>query len=102
MVAKRSVLADHCEAFGRDISSIECSTQAVLAPSLSPSQVTDLKNTYGGRAVLGGSSEEMLDYAGALADAGTDEFILADWAFVDRSERAEAFERFWTEVASAL
>jgi F420-dependent oxidoreductase-like protein len=75
---KRAVLGEHCEAVGRDPSTIRCAVNVGLA-------YTDdsLREQFGALAdgikpgVLTGSDDEIIDRVGRYADAGADQINIA-------------------------
>ena len=100
--AKRAVLAQHCEEFGRDPATIRCSTQALVQITDDPAAARRFEEATDGRPTLAGSPAAIVDRVGALVEAGADELIVPDWPWDDPTERAEQLHRFITEVAPAF
>lgn len=97
---KAAVLERHCADVGRDPSEIRRSAQALLYPedeSGVPDGVRALKRFL---PSMGGSVEELRDVVGAYAEAGLDELVVPDFTYPDRSQKLEAYDRFFSEVAS--
>jgi F420-dependent oxidoreductase-like protein len=75
---KRGVLRQHCDAAGRDPSSITCAVNVGLAFS-----EESIRNQFGGLTdmirpgVLTGSDEQILDTVGRYRDAGADQINIA-------------------------
>ena len=91
---KSDVLARHCEAVGRDPSTIARSAQVLV----------DLDGQAGewrrSMPTVRGSVAQVQDLLQGYADAGVDEFVLPDWNLGTGSRRRDALDRFLTEVAA--
>jgi alkanesulfonate monooxygenase SsuD/methylene tetrahydromethanopterin reductase-like flavin-dependent oxidoreductase (luciferase family) len=100
MLAERTaVLLRHCDAEGRDPSTISRSAQAIVAlpdPSPPPAE----RWARSGMPMLAGSIAEMQDRLGAYAAADLDELIVPDFALGTGSARLDALDRFLAEVAA--
>jgi len=94
-----AVLQRHCDAIGRDVSEIHCSTQT-LVRFTAPGEELPARLQRPDGAMLTGGSAEMQDQMGQWAAAGVDEFIVPDFAIGRGAQRLEAFDRFITEVAA--
>ena len=97
MVHKQSVLDAHCRDVGRDPSEIQRSACALL-------MMTEDRDLLGrarasGRAVLGGSNDEIRQAVQAYVDAGVDEMIIPDFALGSNArQRIEQMDRFVEEI----
>jgi alkanesulfonate monooxygenase SsuD/methylene tetrahydromethanopterin reductase-like flavin-dependent oxidoreductase (luciferase family) len=88
---KNEVLDRHCEAIGRDPSSVRRTGQALVGIRDEPVQPQQ-----GARPAVVGSPEQVAEAMAAYADAGVDEFIVPCF---DTYERAgTTLERFMAEV----
>ena len=97
MVHKQSVLDAHCRDVGRDPSEIQRSACALL-------MMTEDRDLLGrarasGRAVLGGSNDEIGQTVQAYVDAGVDEMIIPDFTLGSNArQRIEQMDRFVEEI----
>lgn len=98
LVATRAVLDRHCEALDRDPSEISTSTQALLCPGGTQTEINLFREAWSSRPVIYGTDEQMRDQIGAYETAGADELILCDWGIPDPSRRIDSYDR----VASLL
>jgi probable F420-dependent oxidoreductase len=93
--AARRDLLRACEQVGRDPGTIRCSVNALLD--------LDGETPAAGRAVVSGSTQQVVDAMGAYAEAGFDEFNLPDGNLGDTlGERRERLARFRSEVIDRL
>lgn len=99
---KLDVLARHCETIDRDPAEVRCSVNTYLAMHDEPDVVERLRESAGGRPVLAGSPQQIVDQLAALKDAGVDELVVADWNLDDPTERTQTLERFASEVLTAF
>jgi alkanesulfonate monooxygenase SsuD/methylene tetrahydromethanopterin reductase-like flavin-dependent oxidoreductase (luciferase family) len=99
---KLDVLARHCETIGRDPAGVRCSVNTYLAMGDEPDVVERLSDSAGGRPVLAGSPQQIVDQLASLEDAGVDEVVIADWNLDNPTERTETLERFASEVLTAF
>jgi alkanesulfonate monooxygenase SsuD/methylene tetrahydromethanopterin reductase-like flavin-dependent oxidoreductase (luciferase family) len=100
--AKSAVLDRHCEALGRDPSTIRRSTQALLFMSDDISWLDRRRGEQVDEPRLIGIPAEILDQVGAYADAGVDELIIPDWTMGSVSRRRDTCDQFMAEVASSF
>jgi alkanesulfonate monooxygenase SsuD/methylene tetrahydromethanopterin reductase-like flavin-dependent oxidoreductase (luciferase family) len=91
-----------CDAVGRDPTTVRRSAQAMVF--FADDSARAAKIVEGGDdRVIAGSSEHIVEQMGRYAELGVGEFIMPDFNFsASESQRAEAFDRFWTEVATQL
>jgi len=91
--AKGAILERHCEALGRDATTIARSAQVVvnLDGTGSPFERMPSVNV---------SVAEMQDLLGRYQQARVDEFILPDWNLGTGTARCDIIDRFMTEVAA--
>ena len=83
---KREVLAQHCEAVGRDVGEIRCAVNVAAAVDEDAlTQQFGKLNDYVRPAALMGSGDQMVDRVGAYVDAGADQINLALRAPWDRA-----------------
>jgi F420-dependent oxidoreductase-like protein len=88
---KNEVLDRHCEAIGRDPSSIRRMCQALVGFTETPAEPQQ-----GARPMVVGTPEQVAETMAAYADAGVDEFIVPCF---DRVDRARAVvDRFMADV----
>src|SRR5689334_16804510 len=75
---KAAVLDAHCERLGRDPSSIERSTQAMLCVTDDQARADAFLEQHApsGRAAIAGTAAEVADQVAAYAGVGVDEFIV--------------------------
>lgn len=99
---KLDVLAQHCDAIGRDPTEVRCSVNTYLAMHDEPAVVEQLRASAGARPVLAGSPEQVMEQLSALEAAGVDEVIIADWNLDNAKERTETLERFAREILTPL
>jgi alkanesulfonate monooxygenase SsuD/methylene tetrahydromethanopterin reductase-like flavin-dependent oxidoreductase (luciferase family) len=93
---KGKVFREHCERIGRDPGTVRRSTQAiieVIAPGDTEAERRRDELLDGGRPVVMGSAEEVLDAIGRYAEAGIDEFLVPDYGLGDGPRRFDALER---------
>ena len=100
--AKTAVLDRHCEAIGRDPSTIRRSTQAVLLMSDDAAWVAQQRERDLGLPTLIGSPAEVRNQVQEYADAGLDELIIPDWASDPLRRSQDIADRFITEIAPAF
>lgn len=91
-------LVAHCDAVGRDPSTIRRVVQAVVAFD-EPGAPLDERWTRAGLPLLTGGVEAMRDQLGAYREAGLDEFVVPDFALGTGARRHETMDRFLVEVA---
>ena len=97
---KSAVLDRHCESLGRDPGAIRRSTQAMVFLSTDEQWLSRFRDPDGGRPLIVGTPQEVVEQVGAYRDAGVDELIVPDWT-MGRLERAvDTLELFWEEVAA--
>ncbi len=95
---KRRVIEKWCDEVGRDSAEIRITISAMarFCDSISQrDQVTDRLGNHGG--LVGASTEEIVDAAGAYADAGVDEMVIADFN-LPLERREDVLGRLQTEV----
>jgi F420-dependent oxidoreductase-like protein len=94
---KASVLDRHCEALGRDPTTITRSAQAIVEP-----QVADVHTRPypAAPARIGGTTEQLRDEVGRYREAGVNELIVPDWNTGRGQARQDFFDWFATEVAA--
>lgn len=102
MIAKRAVLARHCEAAGRDVADIRCSTQAFVCFTDGSAPPSEFLAATTGRPTLVGTADQIVEQVAAHADAGADELIVPEWLWDDPAERADHLARFGAEIMSAF
>ncbi len=95
---KLAALSRHCDVLDRDPSTIRSSVNTYLALHDDPQHRADLAAAAGGRPVLAGTSEQVVEQIAELAAAGIDEVIVVDWNLDDPVERAETLDRFTRDV----
>jgi alkanesulfonate monooxygenase SsuD/methylene tetrahydromethanopterin reductase-like flavin-dependent oxidoreductase (luciferase family) len=96
------VVLDACGRVGRDPATLRKSVQTMIAFTDDAERAEKMRASAAGR-MIAGSSAHVLDQIGRYVDLGIDEFIVPDFAFGSaESKRADAFERFWNEVATQL
>jgi alkanesulfonate monooxygenase SsuD/methylene tetrahydromethanopterin reductase-like flavin-dependent oxidoreductase (luciferase family) len=100
LTERRAVLDQRCEAIGRDPASIATSTQALIFPMDDDGEAAALEEAMP-RPVLAGTSARMAETVHAWAEAGVDEVIVPDVTLGVGNQRAEALDRFMTEVVPA-
>jgi alkanesulfonate monooxygenase SsuD/methylene tetrahydromethanopterin reductase-like flavin-dependent oxidoreductase (luciferase family) len=99
---KRDVLERHCEAFGRDPSTVRRSAQ-VLVTIGHDAAVLERARSAGRWPSIAGTLDQVREQIGRYVDAAVDEFILPDFNLgKTRAERNDAYDRFFQEVASAF
>jgi alkanesulfonate monooxygenase SsuD/methylene tetrahydromethanopterin reductase-like flavin-dependent oxidoreductase (luciferase family) len=99
---KTAVLDAHCEAIGRDPSTIRRSTQALLFMSDDAAWLDRHRGPAGSRPQLIGSPAEVLSQVGDYADAGVDELVIPDWTMGSLTRAKDTCDQFITEVASSF
>lgn len=100
--AKTAVLDAHCKAIGRDPSTIERSTQALLFMSEDTAWLDRHRAPAGSRPQLIGSPAEVLSQVDDFADAGVDELIIPDWTMGSLSRAKDTCDQFITEIAASF
>ena len=93
LAAKGSVLDRHCEAVGRDPSTIRRSAQVVVNLDGTGPTFTRLPS-------VDVSTAQMQELLGGYQEAGVDEFIFPDWTLGTGAQRLEVMDRFLNEVAA--
>ena len=96
----RGVLAGHCEAEGRDLSEMACSTQAFICISTDDAEIAAFREETTGRPSMIGTVDDIAEQVQAFADSGADELIIPDWTLDDRADRLEVLDSFFTEVVA--
>jgi F420-dependent oxidoreductase-like protein len=99
---KASVLNRHCEAFGRDPSSIARSTQALLYLSKDRRWLEERRAEPTHRPRLIGTSAEVIDQISEYAEIGLDELIIPDRTLGSLTAREDLCDWFITEIAPAF
>jgi F420-dependent oxidoreductase-like protein len=103
VVAQKSeVLARHCEAVGRDPSSIVRSTQALLFLSEDETWLARKREQDPGRAAIIGTPDEVVEIVAGYRDVGVDELIVPDWTMGPVSRTNDTYDLFNERVASAF
>lgn len=95
---KGSILEQHCEAVGRDPKEIRRSAQAMLLITEDAAEAEKARS--GGRPVVAGSVDEVVDTLGRYRDAGVDEFIVPN--FNMGAQVKDIYDRFIQDCASQL
>lgn len=96
---KVDVLHSHCEGVGRDPSAIAVSTQALLFLSNDESWLAD-KRVGGGRPVIVGTPQEVVDVVHRYEEAGATELIIPTFNLGSASQSKDTCDLFISEVAS--
>ena len=99
---KAQVLAQHCEAIGRDPSTILHSTQAMMFLSEDEEWLSGKRGNDIGRPVIVGNPNEVTDIVGRYRDAGIDELIVPEWNFGPMARRKETLDLFIERVAPSF
>jgi F420-dependent oxidoreductase-like protein len=100
---KLAVLDAHCERLGRDPSTLERSTQALVYMHDDPDEVARLRAEGSRQPSLFGSPAEITDALAAYADLGVAEFIVSDRTLGETAtERADTLARLIEEVAAPV
>ncbi len=102
LAQKGEVLERHCEALGRDPSSIRRSANALLFVSEDESWVEARRDRDVGRPVILGTPGEVVEIVAAYAEAGVDELIVPDFNFRDAARRTESLDLFAEEVMAKV
>ncbi len=98
---KLSVLAQHCDAIGRDPKEIEVSTQQMLFLSNDEEWLKDKRGPDGrGQGGITGTPREVVEIIGAYKDAGADEIIIPDFTMGSMQRRKDTCDLFMAEVAA--
>ena len=98
---KTEVFDTACAAVGRDPKTVWRSAQAMIFFVDDAERAAKVLARAPAGRVLVGSSEFLVEQIGRYAELGVDEFIMPDFNFGGtESERVEAFDRFWSEVAA--
>jgi F420-dependent oxidoreductase-like protein len=95
---KLAVLHAHCEALGRDPSTMRVSTQALLLLSTDQAWLAEQRSRASGPTILG-SPQEVTDIVGRYREAGADELIVPDSTLGPLPSRKDTCDRFMEEVA---
>ncbi len=99
---KASVLEQHCEALGRDPSTIAHSTQGLVYLSEDEEWLAGKRGQDTGRPLLVGNPEEMIEVVARYRDAGVDELIVPDWNMGPVARTNDTLDLFIERVAPAL
>ena len=100
LARKGAVLDQRCEEVGRDPKSVYRSAQANVIVSDDAAAIEKAKEQAGGRGLLSGSVDEMVDALGKYAEAGVDEFIVPNSTFTAKSD--ETYDYLMQNVISQL
>lgn len=99
-IAERSTALDRaCEAANRDPGEIARSAQALLFITDDDATAAKLAEAIP-RPVLAGTPERLREVVARYAEVGLDELIVPDFTLGTGAERADALDRFATEVAA--
>jgi len=79
MKAKLEVLARHCDALGRDRSSIQVSTQALVFMSEDEGFLENMRQNPMAMQTMIGTPKQCTEILGEYAEIGVDEFIVPDF-----------------------
>lgn len=92
-----------CQREGRDPTSVHRSAQALVFLAGDQTTIDRLREAAPADRSIVGTPAEVIDQLGEVAALGVGEFIVLD-APLGRSpaERRDSYERFWSEVATAL
>jgi F420-dependent oxidoreductase-like protein len=93
------VLDAHCEAIGRDPSTLARSTQALVYLSRDESWLATHRTDDPDRPTIVGTPEEVVDIVAAYRDAGCDELIVPCFTLGDADRCGDTLELFSREVA---
>jgi F420-dependent oxidoreductase-like protein len=93
LAAKCSVLDRHCDAMGREPSTIRRSAQVLVDLDGQAPPNRPMPSWSGGAA-------ELQEVLGAYSKAGVGEFIVPDWNLGVGNSRRDTLDRFMTEVAA--
>ena len=99
MTHKVGVLQRHCDAIGRDGSTIAVSTQADMFLSTDETWLAEKRAGYRGRAGIVGTPGEVVDIVAAYQKAGVDELIVPDHTMGRMPRRKDTCDLFMEEVA---
>ena len=97
---KQQVLDDHCAAIGRDPSTIQRSTQALI--TLTDRAAAEPLGLEGRLPTITGTVEQVTEVLAEYADAGADEFLIPDFAGLPIDEHLDVLEVLRREVAPQL
>lgn len=98
----RATLARRCEEVGRDPGEIRVTIAVMTRFCDSPRQRDEVRARLGNHGgLVGSSTEEIRDLAGAYAEAGVDELVVADFN-LPRDRREDVLERLQVEVLDPL
>lgn len=98
----RATLARWCEEFGRDPAEIRVTIAVMARFCDSPRQRDEVRARLGNHGgLVGASTEEIRDLAGAYAEAGVDELVVADFN-LPRDRREDVLERLQVDVLDPL
>ena len=101
LAQKGAVLDRHCEAIGRDPSSIVRSANALVIVSEDEDRLARFRDRDLGRPTIVGTPAEAVEVVVAFRDAGVDELIVPDWSLGrDPGAKRAAMDLFIAEVAA--
>lgn len=99
VMAERSrKLAEHCEAIGRDPSTIRRSTQALVMVTDDPARARELVERVAPRAAVAGPPEHFAEVVEQWAEVGVDEVIVPDFVLGTGAARLERLDALRTAV----
>jgi len=96
---KIEVLRGHCEALGRDPTSIHVSAQATMVLS-DDASVVERARAADSQRTIAGNPEQLREIVRAYIDAGVDELIVPDFNLGSLEQKRATYDRFLNEVAT--
>jgi alkanesulfonate monooxygenase SsuD/methylene tetrahydromethanopterin reductase-like flavin-dependent oxidoreductase (luciferase family) len=97
------VFREACTKADRDPATLHKSAQAMVVLTDDTTRAEQMRGTLPADRSVVGSAGEVVDVVGRYAELGFDEFIVPDFTFGSSAERrAEAFDRFWNDVATQI
>ncbi len=102
LAERRAVLDRHCEAIGRDPTTIATSTQALVFVLDDDARGAAIEEAMAARPCVAGTPARIAEWMAAWQEVGVDEVIVPDFTLGTGAQRADALDAIIEQVAPGL